>query len=342
MASFSYIRTDDPLRYGDQIVRFWEAYLPGTPSERLKWMQTGNPAGPSSWFLAFEKGSDEIVGTMTIMPRRIYYRGRELRTGILGDFMVDAKYRVFGPNLMLMRTSTDALDDLGLSFLYTVPNESSRKVAERIGIKYITELDCYARPLNFRFYLEKRLPGPAATILAPVVGALFRISSRETWCSFDGTVEETQDVGDRFDTFWQRLRDVSSLIIGDRSAEYLRWRYQDNPLYRFRFLVCRKKGDREISGYAVFCTREENKIDIYDMQATNGGCLDGLVRRLTAIGRAEGSQALYYIAPKGSPLFERLKMFRFIDTRDTLQLGFYGDPDIPLENWDFTNGDRNI
>ena len=342
MASFTLIRTDDPYPYRDQIMRLWEENLPGTPRERFDWMQQGNPAGPSVWFLAFEEGGEKVAGTITIMPRRIYHGGREYLSGILGDFMVDAGYRVFGPNRMLMKASLKSIGELGLSFVCTVPNDSSRKIAEHVGVRYITELDCYAKPLNYKFYLEKRFPAPLASLVSLVVGSIFRLFSRETWLSSSRTVEETVDIGEEFDAFWKRLRDNADAITGDRSAAYLRWRYQSNPLYCFRFLTCRKKDGQEISGYAIFCSREENKLAVYDLQAEDGGCFDALVKALTEVGRAEKSQAIYLVAPRWSTGFERLRRFRFIDTKDTLHLGFFGEPDLPLEKWHFMSGDRNI
>ena len=342
MASFNMIRTDDPSQYHDQIVRLWKENLPGTPPERFDWMQAGNPAGAAIWFLAFEEASDEIAGALTIMPRRIYYRGRETLAGILGDFMVDSKYRVFGPNLMLVRAPLKSLDELGLSFIYTLPNESSRKMAERAGVRYTTELSCYTRPLDFRTYIEKRLPATLAEILSPAVGFLFRLSSAETWLSFDGTVEETVDIDEGFDRFWERLREESPSIIGDRSAVYLRWRYQSNPLYHFRFLTCRRKGERDISGYTVFCGREEDRIEIYDLQASSKGCFNRLVKALTDIGRKERARSIYFIAPRWSTMLDRLRRFRFLDTKSTHQIGFFGEPDLPLEEWDFVSGERNI
>jgi len=342
LASFNIVRTDDPLPYRDRIVRMWQSCLPGTPSGRLEWMQKGNPAGPAIWFLAFEDGSDEIAGTLTLLPRKLYFNGKPLLAGALGDFMVDEKYRVFGPNLLLVRTVLAALDDLGLSFIYTVPNESSRMVAKRAGVRYSTRLDCYARPIDMSFYLRKYVPGPIAAIMSPAADLLLRLSSREIRRAPAVDVEETGEIGEAFDRIWDRMREERTGLIGDRSAAYMRWRYGDNPLSDFRFITCRMRGERDLSGYAVFSVREENKVDVYDLQAFGDDCIAGLTRKLIAIGRAESRQAIYYIAPDWSPMFGELKRYRFFDTKDTLLLGFFGEPDISLEDWEFTSSDRNI
>ena len=342
MKPFEIVQISDPARYRDQIVKFWDSYLPGTPAERFEWIGKLNPAGPSTWFLAFEKGSDKVAGTVSVMPRRIYYHDIEYMAGIVGDFMVDGKYRVFGPNIKLLKKVLDSLDKLALSFIYTVPNDASAKVAERVGLKVITPLKCFARPINMRYYLEKILPTPAAVVAAPAADFFLRLSSRETWSSFKGIVEETKEINSAFDVLWQRVRKRNHGIIGERSSEYLQWRYMHNPLSDFRIIVAREAGSDDLSGYAVFCLREDDKLDVYDMIAMNDKCRDALVSSLVKIASVEKYQAIYVLGPEGSRRFSELKPFRFMDTKITLFLGYFGEPEVSLENWDFVNGDRNI
>jgi hypothetical protein len=334
--------TDDPFPYRDRIIDMWRAYLPGAPEGRLEWLQRGNPAGPAVWFLAFEEGSDEIAGTLTLLPRKLYLRGEPLLAGTLGDFMVAGKYRVFGPNLQLMRKTLASLDELGMSFIYTVPNDSSRMVAKRAGVRYDTELECYARPIDMSFYLRKYMPAPVAAMLAPPADLLFRLSSREIRRVPGAEVEETDEIGDPFDRIWDRLREERTDLIGERSAAYMRWKYHGNPLRDFRILTCRMRGREELSGYAVFSVRDRIKVDVYDFQAFGGACRDALIKKLISLARSEGRQAVYYIAPGWSPMFDELRRFRFLDVRDTLLLGFFGEPGIPLDEWEFTTSDRNV
>ncbi len=342
MAVFHVIRTEDPSPYREQILRFWEMYLPGTPPVRYEWMREGNPAGPAVWFVALEEGRDEIAGTMTILPRVMYRGGAPLRAGILGDFMIDAKYRVFGPNLRIMRAAVDSMNEVGCSFLYTVPNEASMKVAERVGIREITPLSCYARPIDMRHYLSRALPESLSAILAPAADLVLRLSSRETHGRGSGTIEEIAEIDSSFDRLQERVLERFHGLMGDRSAAYLRWRYSRNPLYDFRVIVCRRPGRSDPDGYLVFCEREENKIEIYDIVALDAPCRDALMREMISIARAERRQAVYLTASMRSEMLDWCSTYRFIDTKKTLPLYCYGSPGFPLEEWEFTSGDRNI
>jgi len=321
---------------------FWQAYLPGTPPERFEWMTSGNPAGPAIWFLAFEHGSDEIAGAASLMPRRLYLAGRELHAGILGDFMVAIKHRVFGPNIQLLRSALAAMGDLGFSFIYTLPNEASFKVAEHVGMRSVAELRCFAKPIDMRFYLNNYLPSPLAATIAPAANFSLRVVSRETFCPVRRAAKETDAIDDSFDRFWERMKAEMKGLVGDRSANYLRWRYLRNPLNRFRFLVCAGRSEGEIGGFAVFCVHEENRVDIYDIVAIEGECSDSLRMRLIEIGRKERRRVLFFIAPSGSPRLDDFRQFRFLDTKSVQYLYSYGGADLPLDRWDFSSGDRNI
>lgn len=342
MPDFRIIRTNDSSRYRDQIVEFWRAYLPGTPPGRFEWMTSGNPAGPAIWFLAFEHGSDEIAGMASLMPRKFHLMGRELHAGILGDFMVAMRHRVFGPNIQLLRSALAAMGDLGFSFIYTLPNEASFKVAEHVGMRSVAELCCLAKPIDMPFYLKKRAPYVLAEIIAPVADFYLRITSQEIFRCARRSVKETVAIDDSFDRFWERMRVKTEELVGDRSADYLRWRYLRNPLNRFRFLVCADRSDREIGGYAVFFVNEENKMDIYDIVAIEKECSDSLRISLIKICRKERRRALYFVAANGSLRLKDFRRFRFLNTESVQRLYCHGGAGIPLDRWDFSSGDRNI
>jgi hypothetical protein len=305
-------------------------------------MTAGNPAGPAVWFIALESGSEEIAGTASLMPRRLNHAGKEVDAGILGDFMVAAKHRVFGPNIQLLRTVLASLDDLGISFIYTLPNEASVKVAEHVGMKRFAELHCFVKPIDMRFYAKKYLPSPLDAVLAPAAAICLRAATLEPHMHMRHAVRESGTVDEAFDRLWNQMKEVTNGLISERSAEFLRWRYLQNPLNRFRVLVCVRGSDRDIGGYAFFCADEENKLEVYDIMAVDGECSDSIIMGLIDIGRRERRRALQIFAPSGSPRLDRFKRFRFFDSKSVLYLYGHGGAGVPLDSWDFSSGDRNI
>ena len=60
------IKQVDQIDYEKELVEFWSSYLPGTPSDRFKWMNS-NPEGPPIWFMAFEEKTNQLAGTISVM-----------------------------------------------------------------------------------------------------------------------------------------------------------------------------------------------------------------------------------------------------------------------------------
>lgn len=342
MSDFIIVRTDDPLRYRDGILSFWKNCLPGTPPERFDWLRSGNPAGPTVWFLAFDKSTGELAGTTSLVRKQLFAGGTAVHAGIMGDFMVAERYRAFGPYLKLLRETTGSLSSLGLDCIYTMPNPASRMACLRVGMEKVKDLCCFAKPLAVRFYLEKGMPGVVATALSPFVSASLRLASRELLVSPRGVHEEPLQFDAAFDDLWRELRERADGLLGDRSTRYLTWRYLQNPLYRFRLLTCRERGASRLEGFALFTRFEANKIEVYDIIGLGDRVIERLIAKLVGIGRRERCQALYFRAQLSSHTLRIFRRYRFFNTNDAFELFYIGKTDIPLELWDFFSGDRNI
>jgi len=342
MSDFAIQRTDDPTPYRDRILSFWNTYLPEAPPGRFDWLCRGNPAGPTVWFLALDRKTGELAGTISLMPRQLYVGGTPIRAAILGDFMVGKQYRAFGPYLMLLKEAAGSGTDLGLDCIYTLPNPASRKPAERAGMEKAQELYCFVKPLMEQLYLEKAAPAVVAAALGPVVSASLKLISREMVVSPRGVREEALRFDEPFDALWSTLRERTVGLSGDRSAPYLTWKYARNPLRRFRLLTFREGAASQIGGYLIFTPFENNKPEVYDICALDDGITERLIAALIGIARTEKCQAIYFRASLSSRTLRFFKRFRFLRTNDALELYCSGRTGLSLASWDFFSGDRNI
>src|SRR4030042_4579678 len=256
----------DPIQYKDQILKLWEECLPGTPHGRLEWMHMGNPAGPAIWFCAFDNKTNEIAGVISVMPKELNLNGKPIRAGILGDFMVSSKYRVFGPNLQLPRTVLSHLSDLGFNFLYTIPNPESEKIIKRVGFKNAGVMHSLVKLLKTRHYLNKYLNSFAGRLISPFTDIGLRIISRETYVSAAGMFEETSVIDETFDLLWNKIKLQQPHMIGDHSPLYITWRYLQNPLYKFRVLTYKEEFKGDLLGFIVF-TIDQGKLYIFTIIA---------------------------------------------------------------------------
>jgi hypothetical protein len=331
----------DPVKYKEQIIKFWEEYLPGTPAQRFDWLNNGNPAGPAIWFFAHDCKNNELAGVISIMPKEIIIEGRTIRGGILGDFMVSNKYRVFGPNLQLPKTVLSRLSDFGFNFAYTIPNPESEKILKRVGFKNAGVIHSLVKPLKTRHYLNKYLSSFAGRFMSPFADIGLRIISRETYISAAGVFEETSVIDETFDLLWDKIKLQQPHMIGDHNPSYITWRYLQNPLYKFRVLTYKEEFKGDLLGFIVF-TIVQGKLYIFDIIAVSRTYIHKLLKKIVSIGWNENCLSINIDVFETNPLLPILKSFRFFDARGDIAVYSFGEQITSFQNCHFLAGDRNI
>ncbi len=316
MSKFRIIQTD-PSQFKEQILEFWRNYLPGTPPERFEWMNHGNPAGPAVWFFALEEASKALAGTISLTPKNIVANGRTIRACIMGDLMVDARYRVYGPNLQLMRSVPLELERLGFKLAYTVPNAHSEQLLRRIGMKKVGAFKILVKPLNGWYYISKylKMNSFSHSLLSPVINAGLRMTSKETYIASKGVFEEITRLEELPDSLWNSVRDNFS-FAGERSPAYLDWKYFQNPFKDFHIIAFRRSAGWGPSGYIVYRI-DQNILKIYDIIALNKSVVEKLLKKVIDIGRGKECISVRVDIFEKNPLLTMFKSFGFFNTNNT-------------------------
>jgi hypothetical protein len=327
--------------YKQQILDFWENYLPGTPPTRFEWMNQANPAGNTMWFFAIDKENHDLAGTISLMPKELLLNGRTIRAGILGDFMVGKKYRVFGPALHLIKEAIASMKNLGLELIYTIPNNGSKKLLERAGFIDIDSLYYLVRPINMQNYIKKYANPFVAKIIAPFIGLYKKYFSGEHFTLGKGCFEEVSRANELFDALWEKIKNKQIGIIGEHCSKYINWRYFQNPLYKFKVLTYKKREDGPILGYIVY-TIYDNKLEIFNITSLYKNCTVRLLKRLAFIADQAYCNGIYITISKNNKWFNTLKSHLFFDTKYDMKLYFIGNKALLSNKWHFLGCDRNI
>src|SRR5580692_973913 len=94
----------------EEFVAILQANLPHLPHGRLfEWLYLQNPEGRALAWVATDSETQGIIGVAAAFPRRIYYRGEEVRGYVLGDFCIDSRHRSLGLALALQRACLEGL-----------------------------------------------------------------------------------------------------------------------------------------------------------------------------------------------------------------------------------------
>lgn len=339
MTRFSIIQTD-PVDQKENILEFWKEYLPGTPEGRFEWMLS-NPAGPAIWFFAFNENNNELVGTISIMPREMIFNGKLIRAGIVGDYMVKKDYRVFGPALSLQKKVINSMSDFGIDYIYTIPNEASLQMNLRAGYTNAVKLIHFARPINTEHYLQKYINKNLSVYIGRVVDYILRFLSKESYIVTNGQMNEISSLDDSFNTIWNDIRSFETNLLGDHSINFIKWRYLNNPLSDFRIITFRSRYDNQLLGYIIF-SLEDNRVEIYDILALNNIHKDRLIKELIKTGRREHCKSIYIRMHEDSSYNNNLRKFMFFNANDDMSVLAFGDDVSIFKRWIFTEGDRNI
>jgi hypothetical protein len=222
--------------------------LPPHDSIRAKWLYSSNPAGPAD-VLGLRHRDDGWVGMVAIVPRQVWIHGAERPCAYLCDFYVNPRHRTLLPALSLQRFANEHIARAGRTS-YAIPNERSLPLFKRMGAPRVHQRHRWARPVRVRPFMihrERRM----LSLVSPLIdGAALVFDGLLSVLRSDIQTEWIDQIDSRFDKLWLGLP-KKGLCIGDRSAQYLHWRFLEEPTQENRIIGLIDRQSRELVAYAI-------------------------------------------------------------------------------------------
>lgn len=338
---YKYIIVNDKTdKYSKDIVRFWREYLPGTPEGRLEWMNR-NPDGKPIWLLALDKENDELAGTVSIMPRKMFFNGKAYLAGIVGDFMVDKKHRVFGPAMSLQKTVLESYHKYDLDFIFTIPNNASINLTKMAGFRESIKIRYFIKPVAASYYLERYIHKNLAKIISPFINIALNIFSRDTYLKKHDWDVEVEKLDDSFDELWDELKTNLNRLQHNRSASVLVWHYLENPLFKCRIIKSVEKDGKTILGYLVFLKQEES-IEIIDLLYSDNSVMNSLFKYLIDLANRENVHSITCRLSDKDNIKNIIKRFGFMRSKNYINIYVHGKENGFFESWSYCEAARNI
>lgn len=263
------MRRGDSRREREMILGLWSVSFAPVEQlpEKYDLFHLQNPAGASQIYFLDHVDSSTSVGVMCIALRRCKSGKEYINAGIIADLVVSPDHRSLGPAVKLHNESLAlALKDLDL--VYGFPNSHSVTLTKFAKFQFVDSISRYAKPIRFSSYLRNRFPAllalPAALILnsSSSLSAyfrslpLFRCWKAETFSAFDA----------RFDRLWETAV-TPDLIIGQRDASFLNWRFTLNKTRDYRVFGITSKKTGELGGYIAYAVDHSGFVTIADFLA---------------------------------------------------------------------------
>ena len=326
------------------MLALWQRNLPDATASRYDWLYASGRT--RSWIARNE--NQEVVGSIGLMDRHMNLLGEDHPCGQAIDLNVDRRYRIGQLALRLQRAVADNVNQGRLSLVYGLPNPQSEAVARRSGYEVVGPVTRWARALRTFGYVEDRLPSRTlAKIAAGTLDAALWLRWPESRYHrrAEHRVEITDTFDERFDQLWQRAAHQFP-IIGQRTADYLNWRFRDAPGAVYRTLCLSDRSDRLLA-YLVYTVRDDVAY-VADFLHADDHVANAVLAEFIKLMRVQRAKAIVTIFSGAGTVARRLARFGFrrrpsswkiMIHSDAVRLGIPRYKLLDVGNWYLTRAD---
>ena len=315
--------------------------------KRFEWLYEKNPHGAARVWLAIDSRRDMIIGTAAAFPRVMQVSGKDVICWNLGDFAIDRNFRSLGPGILLQKACLGPVLKGEIPFYYDHPSDSMMAIYKRLGISESGWVQRFAKPLRIDQKLENSfVKGVISRGVGKVGNWLLQVRDRrsrgkEHFKIITHDAYFTEEFTDLDKRVSRRFK-----VCGRRTAEYLNWRYSENPLSRYQVVAVRNQG--ELLAYAIFIRTEQSAILVDFFGEERSGISEAILSAVTDTLRKGGAFTLSIPVLDSSPLIPTLKRCHFYARErapfivGTQRGGHFEGLVTDSKNWFLTHGDRDI
>jgi hypothetical protein len=294
-----YVVIDADLEHdGDAAVAVWQGNIGwyNRLPEMYRAFYLDSPHGRPILKLLRHQPSQTIVGTFGAGPRRILWRGREIRAAVLSHLCVMREHRSVKPAAMLQRAVVDACRDR-FDVVYGLPSHMGAALGRLTGRKVGGQLIRHVKILRYQHYVGRFLPRPLAWLGGNLIdlACAARARLRRPRKKLAPHVEWADAVDPRMGPLWQQSPHGEGWT-SIRDTPTLRWRFDRLPSTRRRYLLLSPNAGGALSAWFACDTNVRDP----RMLAVNDFCsIDGVpaidrsaIRALCRAARREGFHAI--------------------------------------------------
>ena len=220
------------------------------------WRYYSHPTIKSKVFVIPAEESNVVAGMRPVTFLPIQSDGKEVLSAWLTAVVTHPRYRGMGIFSNLVRHSLKNAREAGARFAFTFPNDRSYAIyKKKVEWRYVGAIPLHVKILRpfaiikmgigmiplLRRYIKQR-----SWDVRAVAGSsnVFSDGSKEF------KINSADCIDSEYDQLWRRVSEKFKIVV-NRDADYLRWRYLENPITEYTILEARRKGDNRLLGYLV-------------------------------------------------------------------------------------------
>lgn len=296
----------------EPLLALWHRNLPGASRERFEWLYG---TGRAETLLLGER---PVIGAAGLLRRRFSIAGEVIEGGAAIDLNVDERQRSVGPAMTLARAIMKLAEENGCACLYGFPMPRAAGILKRCGYRQLGAVSNWTKLLRSESKLRSVLCSSlAAKLAAPLVDVTLRwkSSGREPRLPQSVVVETPATFDERFDRLW-RIAAARFGVLGERSADYLRWRFTKCPELKYECFALADRGGGELLGYVVW-HRSEASVCIADLLAVDDSATELLLAEFTRQARRKKADAIRMACFGPSSFYSLLESAGFSRRQDS-------------------------
>ena len=343
---------DTPIE--QTLVRLWtdNLHMQGDPRHKYEWYYRNNPLGPATAFFLEHvdaQGATSIVGSCGVGTRRIIVAGQPLSAALFADFTVDKAHRTVMPAMVLQRALC-AQATASHDFAYAFPNDAAVGIFQRIGLRSVGRVRRFVKVLHSAALLRPYLRwAPAASLAGAVVDYALAVKDILRGAGHRRySFEWLEGPDERFDRLWEKVQPTWK-NIGERNAEFLRWRFTTRPGVPSRLAALIDRKTREVHAYAAVVDKTPREARVVDFLATSNELLALLLTKLGPALAAKGYEraVTYFLGPRSVDAALEHAGFRFRNEAKFVIVGARAEGPIATpalaqeDDWYLTEADRD-
>ena len=290
----------------------WHRNLPGASRERFEWLYG---TGRAETLLLGER---PIIGAAGLLRRRFSIAGEVVEGGAAIDLNVDERQRSVGPAMTLARAVMKLAEENGCVCLYGFPIPRAAGILKRCGYRQLGAVSNWTKLLRSEGKLRNVLRSSlAARLAAPLVDLALRwkSSGREARLPQSVVTETSATFDERFDRLWQTAARRYG-VLGERSADYLRWRFTKCPELKYECFALKRRDDGELLGYVVWY-RSDESVCIADLLGVDDAATELLLAEFTRQARRLKADAIRMACFGPPPFYSLLESAGFSRRQDS-------------------------
>jgi GNAT superfamily N-acetyltransferase len=318
-----------------QALTLWERNLSipiETGKSKYQWYYKMNPYREGKlWLLKIKEGR-KTVGTAGVGYRRFRIDHKPLMGALIADLSVDKEHRTLGPALQLQRAIVEHAKK-HCDFLYAFPNRRAAAVLRRVGYRKVGDFARLAKVLKTGSYVKRIIKSQAlARIISAPIDILLHI-----WISRALLVGGNELCSDNIaplrtslEALWKQIMTQYD-IVGERTVEFLNWRYFKCPDIEYRLFGLRDKAE-ELNQYLIYY-EEDNQVKIVDLvcpENTEGSSFRSLILKFEKHCLSSGAKSISISLIGAGTVMQKFRDLKYRDRESVRSLWIYSGDEETL------------